>query len=682
MIKLEKHSVSWVTLVCALILFVIVVAALTALVARQLASRHANSDDVCGTEDCVSHGRALLAGLNLSVDPCVNFYQYVCGHVAQGFDEDRVSRMYARKVEDYIRYRNKPGADNQGVGARLEAMFTPALNLCLQRPSVEDPTAFVEFMRERGLRWPYGPELPDNRTEEIGNPLFPILVDLSLNWRVSLWFDVNVMHSETEGEFIITLDEPGPVPVLRMEQLGMLGDDAYDRVAQQVAAFLSGGAVTLSQAELTDLRLDEGIVRNTLSFRQRDPEGDGAAQADATISIKEVSRLTKGVGAEEWLGTLQKLLHGAVGMGLSADTKVLALSRARIHHAFIMLEDLPSDVALNVTGWMFSYIYIWTMDPRFDAFTKTGTKHSNERSTSTLCFLGVHEMFGLALVAPYFSSLYGTEERRRIEGVFQKIMSALISIIKDADSVTASTKQRAEEKLRRHMKVHLWPPEPFFRLDKLDDIYAAFATEATSVFALWVRTRTALRASRTNRYYGSLMTERVRWFAGSTRYIYSSNSFKMGVWAVLAPSYMRRGSDLMTFSGLGFQIARSLVRAVDDRGRMLNATGVAWSAWERRRNCSIDFATIREIRDLAERFALNVSVRALTDNTPARRDSSKIPFLDSMTGSQTFFVSFCSHFCDDEERASLCDVAMSSALFRDAFHCKDHNMPKSHCEFL
>ncbi|XP_077486240.1 uncharacterized protein LOC144097387 isoform X1 [Amblyomma americanum] len=225
-------------------------------------------------------------------------------------------------------------------------------------------------------------------------------------------------------------------------------------------------------------------------------------------------------------------------MGLSADTKLLALSRARIHHAFIMLEDLPGDVALNVTGWMFSYIYIWTMDPHFDAFTKTGTKHSNERSTSTFCFLGVHEMFGLALVAPYFSSLYGNEERRRIEDVFQKIMSALIAIIKDADSVTASTKQRAEEKLRRHMKVHLWPPEPFFRLDKLDDTYAAFATEATSVFALWVRTRTALRASRTNRYYGSLMTERVRWFAGSTRYIYSSNSFQMGVWAVLAPSYM------------------------------------------------------------------------------------------------------------------------------------------------
>ncbi|XP_077486241.1 uncharacterized protein LOC144097387 isoform X2 [Amblyomma americanum] len=166
MIKLEKHSVSWVTLVCALILFVIVVAALTALVARQLASRHANSDDVCGTENCVSHGRAVLAGLNLSVDPCVNFYQYVCGHVAQGIDEDRVSVMYARKVEDYIRYRNKPGADNQGVGARLEAMFTLALDLSLQRPSVEDPTAFVEFMRERGLRWPYGPELPDNRTEE------------------------------------------------------------------------------------------------------------------------------------------------------------------------------------------------------------------------------------------------------------------------------------------------------------------------------------------------------------------------------------------------------------------------------------------------------------------------------------------------------------------------------------
>ncbi|KAL3208052.1 hypothetical protein MRX96_039314, partial [Rhipicephalus microplus] len=68
----------------------------------------------------------------------------------------------------------------------------------------------------------------------VGNPIFPILVDLSLNWRVSLWFDVNVMNLDREESFIVTLDDPGPVPVFRMAQLLSLGDDAYDGVVQQV----------------------------------------------------------------------------------------------------------------------------------------------------------------------------------------------------------------------------------------------------------------------------------------------------------------------------------------------------------------------------------------------------------------------------------------------------------------
>ncbi|KAL3218155.1 hypothetical protein MRX96_031717 [Rhipicephalus microplus] len=80
-----------------------------------------------------------------------------------------------------------------------------------------------------------------------------------------------------------------------------------------MASFLSGGTVTLSKTELTDLRLDEGIVRNTLSFR-RGPEGEEADEVDVILPIAEVHVLSRSVGSDQWLAALRNSLQDAFGM--------------------------------------------------------------------------------------------------------------------------------------------------------------------------------------------------------------------------------------------------------------------------------------------------------------------------------------------------------------------------------
>ncbi|KAL3218154.1 hypothetical protein MRX96_031716 [Rhipicephalus microplus] len=99
----------------------------------------------------------------------------------------------------------------------------------------------------------------------------------------------------------------------------------------------------------------------------------------------------------------------------------------------------------------------------------------------------------------------------------------------------------------------------------------------------------------------ALFTRRVRWFTRSVRYLYSQNYLEVGVWgSLLAPSYRRNGSSLMMFSGLGFEIARSLVRALDSHGRMLDGKGQPDSRWAQKLKCSLyDAKTRREKRALA-----------------------------------------------------------------------------------
>ncbi|XP_077491657.1 uncharacterized protein LOC144102220 [Amblyomma americanum] len=78
-----------------------------------------------------------------------------------------------------------------------------------------------------------------------------------------------------------------------------------------------------------------------------------------------------------------------------------------------------------------------------------------------------------------------------------------------------------------------------------------------------------------------------------------------------------------------------------------------------------------ERRAVADLFALDVALAAmqraaLTDTSPLRLKS-----LQGMNGVQTFYVSYCSHFCDDEQATprSMCNLAMNGSGFGSAFGC-------------
>ncbi|XP_054923598.1 uncharacterized protein [Dermacentor andersoni] len=133
----------------------------------------------------------------------------------------------------------------------------------------------------------------------------------------------------------------------------------------------------------------------------------------------------------------------------------------------------------------------------------------------------------------------------------------------------------------------------------------------------------------------------------------------------------------MTYAGLGFQLARQLVRIVDKRGRTLDYDGRPFSWWHEiagHVECRLSTATSpQERRAVADLFALDVALAAMADAARGSHSPLRLQHLEAMSAAQTFYVSYCSHFCDSQplhHARSMCNLAINGSGFGTAFGCQ------------
>ncbi|KAL3188725.1 hypothetical protein MRX96_022231 [Rhipicephalus microplus] len=509
-----------------------------------------------------------------------------------------------------------------------------------------------------------------------------ILFDLAVNWRVTLWFDVRVSQLGADGESVMTLEEPGPVPLYRMEQLSDLDERTYVDVVRFVALFLTEGKPQLAKEAVDQLRSDEAAIREVV-LSSDDDEHDAWMLANSTDHGFNVS-------ADEWATLVNKCL-AANGISSSHSVLVLAINKLNIQAVARLLSGLPTDRLLDAAGWTMAHSYAWIVNPSLDTFTPADNPAASPavRVSLILCFLAVHESYGIMTMVPIFLEKFSIKQRERVENVLKKTAEALISAVGISSTIDREAKKNATTKIAAHIHQNFWPPEPFFHTEVLDLVYEKFPMGSASFFATWIESRKALRASVTNRYYGSLMLARCRWRSSTVLYLYALNLMLVGLAAVFPPSYFLGGSHTMTYACLGFQFARQLVRTVDERGRDLDFAGRPHATPkpnDTRHECRLSTAkTSTERRAVGDLFAIDIAMAAMKEAEAADFVLLQLKSLEHLSPEQTFYVSYCDHFCDEQprERArSMCNVAVNASDFGDAFGCESRADRARECLFF
>ncbi|XP_075728105.1 uncharacterized protein LOC142769093 [Rhipicephalus microplus] len=540
-------------------------------------------------------------------------------------------------------------------------------------------------MHDRGVIWPYRDASLRNITLF---SVFDIVLDLAVNWRISLWFDVIVSQtvSHDAGPTVV-IGELGDLIALRSEQLAMFDDTTYDDALREMSLYLTSSKVSLDDASVKQLRQDEAAFRKILlpSFED-DDSGD---VSDILLSLGNITRVFgKVLSVIEWSSLLDKHLSNATG-NVSSTTNILFLNKERLGRLGRLLGSLPATRVMDVVGWTFSYAYAWMVNASFDFPAQATT--AGRLKINVLCFVASQESFGIVQAAPIFRNAFNDHEKEKVTNVLQKISDALVELVLASSAISNFTKREAVSKLETLVwKNWLWPLDPYLQADSaIDTLYANFSNKPGNVFESWMLSRKALRAALATPHYERLMTSRYRWQSGGMLYLYSLNELRFTLSALFPPSYVRQGSSAMTFAGLGFKVARQMARSLDMHGRTLDNTGRTIPWWKlenpKQQQCRFDVAQSDTERSLLiDQFAVHVALEAMRASSALKPSKSptRLKLLEWLSDEQTFYVSYCSHYCSEPRGQLACNLAMNTSEFDSAFSCSRGRSEKSACTIL
>ncbi|KAH6938752.1 hypothetical protein HPB50_012411 [Hyalomma asiaticum] len=698
--RMKQQAMSRVAAFAGLAVFCLALAILSLIVVRSVYFRARESSLICDTDECVKHARDILTTLNMSVNPCDNLYAYVCGNDAHRqnaryADGGPMAHAYIHEVmttlgDTEVRQRvpeldcrvNRIFLASKRRYASATKAFA-AVTSCIESNRHASEDEFVAFMHDRGMTWPLRDTSPRNTTG-----VLDVVLDLVVNWRVGLWFDIVVSQSSSyNSDPLVVIGEPGDLVTLRLEQLSLFDDVTYDAAARKMSLYLTGGKVFLDDVAVKELRLHEAMLRTIVLPSVED--GVSAGGFDVLLSLGNITQVFGDVlSVADWSSLLDKHLGSAI-QNISNTTNILFLNKERLGRLGRLVRSLAPTRVLDVIGWTFSYTYAWMVNAKFDFPAPAGT--AGRLETSLLCFAAEQESFGIVRAAPILRDAFNTSEKEKVNAAIQNTTEALVALVLASSTISNYTKREAVAKVGALLwNSWLWPLGDYLHVDSaLDTLYANFTADPGSVFESWKLSKKALRAALATPHYERLMTSRYRWPSGSVRYLYTLNELRFTVSALFPPSYVQQGSSAMTFAGIGFKVARQIVRSMDMHGRTLDSTGRKRLWWPpenpKQQQCRFDVAkTAKERSLLTELFAIDVALEAMQESaTPKSRKSlMRLKFLEWLSDEQTFYVSYCSHYCGEPHGQLACNLAMNSSQFDEVFWCHWNQRKASSCIFV
>ncbi|XP_050037191.2 membrane metallo-endopeptidase-like 1 [Dermacentor andersoni] len=556
-----------------------------------------------------------------------------------------------------------------GIVRKVIAMY----NMCL-RTKGSPIEIMKEFMQARGISWPEKPHEPVSPIK--------VLLDLSLNWNVHLWFTMKILPATPTEKPRHIFFAPNEFMLLWKAMFSQIPKETFQAVYNELFRIFSNDTNRERNGEsiLKTYHMLEDVF-NTLV-----PACPCKARISKLFSIKDLdSNYTGSIGSH-----MVKMLNAvtAIDPPITVDDLMLVGDMSEFENILRIIKRFGDEAVLRHLSWLFVLTYGAVTYPTAVLLAIHGSRHHARGQQPRFCAGQVESSYKLLVNAIASVGLFSEKERRHINEHLAAIVEEAANKTWAVSWLDNDTKKVAVEKLK-NVRTALWPSDKFLTRKTLEEVYENFTYDVPSFAEYWIETRRSQRLM-----YGSEAAEEEQLLGDSTGLPYADyeqvlNHLSLSLGALAPPLYCKDGTNAMLYGGLLYFYARTLITAIDTVGVKFTPQGEFVWSWlsdsiqhtfeQRTLNCLPGNISI-----FPEVPAMEVAYAAFKRH----HQESNSRLSEELTEEKVFFITACLTACATTPADNIyggdCNKAvMNFAPFAKAFGCPVGSKmnPASKCTF-
>ncbi|CAN7996552.1 unnamed protein product [Ixodes hexagonus] len=636
------------------ILFVSATFCATAFLPRLFSGRLYEMDQVvCASKSCQAVSKLLNSSVNSELDPCDDFYAYVCdgwrrSHPLRSFESQRsvfseaTNNVRSRLHESLLKI---SGKTTKNAPIRKLARFYQACTKSLT-PEGNGVVSMKKFLRHVGMAW------PDEDVQRNATDLLELLVSLSMTWNVDVLFSYSI-KSLSKGKGAITLGMPSPlVPGQQSETKMRL----YEKLIISLA-FLFGRKNNYSDLARRLISIERDVAR----FRNE-------SRVSTAFNVRDLGNLCADFPWEKWMLTLNK--------NLPSKTALTPQKSVIVHHpsyigrllTYFLNHDSPEDIKAYLALHLLLKYGQATYDIRHveEIVIRMG-KDVPERDVMSTCqqwmstlMLGAWNMFvSQALARP--------EEIDKLSKLVTNVKRVFVDRILKVSWMDARTRNTSFQKAS-NIAFNIPIVADHASLDEtsvaLPDLQGDFLDMICTIVGA-IRSNEDLSTGQVIDRSDSVTLHSTV----NAMYTYTLNVVNVNAALLVVPFYTDDLPVPLNYGGIGTIVAHEIIHGFDASGRLYNDIGEFEDWWSNETNSAyreLSACFQEQMQALSPRSGSVTLEENVADNGGVRcafdayaiasgQDRSVIQLkgLDSFEEDQLFFVNYCYKFCGIHRDARL-----------------------------
>ncbi|CAL1546867.1 unnamed protein product, partial [Lymnaea stagnalis] len=545
-----------------------------------------DATDVCLRKDCVVAAARIEQGLDYSVKPCDNLYQFACGRWMKEnvIPEDKASlttfSLLSDKIDIVIKNLLEEPQKPTDLNSIKKAkdLYASCLNVDLINKRGDKP--LTDLLLKEFDGWP----LTNSRWNESGFDLVRTLRKLNQHGVYTLIVLYPATDSKNSSKRILKIDQTS---------FGMPGQKYYlvprnDTMLMAYEDLIYGLANLLGFANSTTARNDvKGIVDFEIDLANISVLAENRRDNNALYNPMTLAEVQGNYSQQfDFLRFVNETFScpGVCITDLTENEVIINHSPLYFQRLMGLLEKTPKKTVANYVIWRLIFSLAVNLGDQYkglmSSYKKTLFGTETERARFRTCGAYTSYFMSLAVGRMFIKDNFDEETRNIIDMMITGIKASFNSLVDDLDWLDAETKALAKDK-NEGITSKIGYPKELLNDTYLEDFYSNLTYNKDEYFENVLKNN-RIHFIQSMRHLRQPI-DKEQWDFAATDVNANYHPSRNQIWiraGILRPPFFSKTNPMsLNFGGIGTVIGHEITHGFDDEGRQYDKNGNLAQWW-------------------------------------------------------------------------------------------------------